>query len=84
MKRITLFAALLSVLPVAGFAQDSSTNARGNDQKSVGPASENGDTSTGNTVNPGGNGAVRRGAAFAFGAAREVPDFAWDALISGR
>jgi hypothetical protein len=44
--------ALLTLAPVGAFAQDSSTNARGDGRKAVGPASENGDTSTGNTIRP--------------------------------
>ncbi len=49
---IALSAAILSVASAAAFAQDASTTGRGNGEKSVGPASENGDTTTGNTTNP--------------------------------
>jgi hypothetical protein len=53
MKFVTaLSAALISIAPVAAFAQDASTTGRGAGAKPVGPASENGDTSTGNARSP--------------------------------
>ena len=57
MKFITaLSAALLTLAPVASFAQDASTTGRGAGAKPAAPASENGDTSIGNTREPGATG----------------------------
>ncbi len=54
MKSATaILAALLALAPAITFAQSESGNGRGNGDKAVGPASENGDASTSNTKNPG-------------------------------
>jgi hypothetical protein len=52
MKRVIALSALLSLAPAIAFAQDASTTGRGAGARSVGPASENGDNTLGNTRNP--------------------------------
>ena len=50
---IALAAAMLALAPAAAYAQSSSDTGRGAGDKAVGPASQNGDTSTSNTKAPG-------------------------------
>jgi hypothetical protein len=49
---IILSAAALAIGSAAAIADDGSTTGRGAGAKSVGPASENGDTTTGNVKDP--------------------------------
>ncbi|SFK12605.1 hypothetical protein [Methylocapsa palsarum] len=48
-----LIASAVAVTPVVAWAQDTSGNGRGSGGRAVGPASENGDTATGQTSIPG-------------------------------